>query len=515
MTVSTEFESEGDDNILPLVQNKPEEPPILRDLIESFAFAIIMALVIKNFLAEAYKVPTGSMEPTIHGAQENGDRILVNKLVNLIRDPLRWEIWVFKYPNNRQVNYVKRIVGVGPESISIIDGDIYTAPFGTTEQSLRLLLEERRLRIETKPRSVQEAIFARYPRILPDKTAWDSLEAFRDDWIVSRSNLPGATEWNFDGGIVGVCGGRSMVHFRHEIKDQRDPFQDVGTTNHYGEFEVGDLRLDFVCNPRQKEGMILCEIRDPQLDEFVRAEIPIEGGSNTGGVYIGKRRMLSLDKGLVPVGKESRIRFTNVDNQIELEINGTRYASISYDHIPRMLSGQAKWPAGVGLGVAGANVHFVNAQIYRDIYYRGGGGGLRRSIFEPSYPSWRSDIPEGHYYVLGDNSPASNDSREWHRKTIKFMDSEIELEGDTMAVVDPEVLEDRLDNPYTLSETLKNGETGSERYFVDDFGNKHKLSKYGSIKGIDETPSPLVPRHLFIGRAYAVFLPLNRMKLVR
>ena len=155
---------EGDLPISPLpVHSIPDSPPIIRDTIESFAIAIIVALVFKSFLAEAYKVPTGSMEPTIHGDINDGDRILVNKLANALRDPRPWEIWVFQYPNNRRVNYIKRVIGVGPESVWIVNGDIYTAALGGTEDDLLNLHAKGQFNIRRKPFAIADAMMRRHP----------------------------------------------------------------------------------------------------------------------------------------------------------------------------------------------------------------------------------------------------------------------------------------------------------------------------------------------------------------
>ncbi len=491
------------------------ELPFFRDLLESFTFAIIMALVIKSFLAEAYKVPTGSMEPTIHGAREDGDRILVDKFVNMIRGPRPWEIWVFAYPNNRQVNYVKRVVGVGPESLAIIDGDIYTSPPGTCDTTLRLLYDEGRLKIRRKPAVVQDDVFARYPRIPAERVSWSKLEDIQQDWILPTPELPGQRDWTFHEGLVGHCPRRSLLHFRHDIRDQRDPFSDVGPTNHYGTFEVGDLRLEFSLTPLDQGGFAVAELRDPQHDRKIRCRVPIQGEQQKGRISLGDETLFEFDTPRLVPGENSRIVFTNVDNQIELKVNDEIVATLPYDHMPRLLSGSPRWPAGAALGLEGAGARIESAQIYRDMYYRGGGGGSARSIFEPSYESWRADIPAGYYYVLGDNSPASNDSREWQRRTITFEESGITLSGDTMAVVDPEVLENRLNNPYTFVRHTDEGDKVEETFFVDDFGNKHLTNRYGAIAGSVDEPSPLIPRHLFIGRAFAVFLPVERMKLVR
>ena len=96
------------EDLQPIRPSTPPDPPspFVRDTVEAFTVAIILALMIKQFAAEAYKVPTGSMEPTIHGSESGGDRILINKMAASIRGPRRWEIWVFHYPNNREINYI-------------------------------------------------------------------------------------------------------------------------------------------------------------------------------------------------------------------------------------------------------------------------------------------------------------------------------------------------------------------------------------------------------------------------
>ena len=68
--------------------------------VEALAIAIVMALILKYFLIEAYKIPTGSMQPQIMGDPPTGvfDRVLVNKLVYLLRGPERFEVVVFRKP---------------------------------------------------------------------------------------------------------------------------------------------------------------------------------------------------------------------------------------------------------------------------------------------------------------------------------------------------------------------------------------------------------------------------------
>ena len=89
--------------------------------------AIVMALLLKCFIVEAYKIPTGSMQPTLIGDETSGikDRILVDKLSYVFEEPARWDVAMFQYPLNRAQNFVKRIVGVGPEELRIENGDLW------------------------------------------------------------------------------------------------------------------------------------------------------------------------------------------------------------------------------------------------------------------------------------------------------------------------------------------------------------------------------------------------------
>ena len=120
-------------------KHKSEHP--LRDNIEVMVFAVAMALGLKVFALEAYQIPTGSMQPTLMGtglldpdrnASGSGvnDRVLVDKLTYLLRDPKRWEVAVFRYPLATVNNYVKRVVGLPGEELWIRHGDLWAKPEG-------------------------------------------------------------------------------------------------------------------------------------------------------------------------------------------------------------------------------------------------------------------------------------------------------------------------------------------------------------------------------------------------
>jgi len=81
-----------------MTKKKKKHKGKFRELIESILIALIIALIVRAYIVQAFKIPTGSMQPTLHGAMEygTGDKILVNKFIfRWVRDPQRGDIIVF------------------------------------------------------------------------------------------------------------------------------------------------------------------------------------------------------------------------------------------------------------------------------------------------------------------------------------------------------------------------------------------------------------------------------------
>jgi signal peptidase I len=164
-----------------------------RETIESIAMAVILALLFRGFVAEAFVIPTGSMAPTLQGRHKDvecpkchywyqtsasaertqtdelnglhvvtatcpvcrytqqldlfrqpnhhsfsGDRIIVGKFCYDLAQPKRWDVIVFKFPGNAVQNYIKRLIGLPNEQIRIVGGNIYTCGLGEPEDALRI-----------------------------------------------------------------------------------------------------------------------------------------------------------------------------------------------------------------------------------------------------------------------------------------------------------------------------------------------------------------------------------------
>ena len=107
-----------------VAQTGEEKPSAIREIISwliYFAVAIIAAMLIKNYLIINASVPTGSMENTILP----GDRLIGNRLAYINSEAERGDIVIFSYPDNENETYVKRIIGLPGETVTIENAKIY------------------------------------------------------------------------------------------------------------------------------------------------------------------------------------------------------------------------------------------------------------------------------------------------------------------------------------------------------------------------------------------------------
>ncbi len=83
--------------------------------------AVILAFLIDTFVIVNAQIPSGSMENTIM----TGDRVFGNRLAYKFSDPKRFDIIIFKYPDDESQLFIKRIIGLPGETVEIHDGNIY------------------------------------------------------------------------------------------------------------------------------------------------------------------------------------------------------------------------------------------------------------------------------------------------------------------------------------------------------------------------------------------------------
>jgi len=105
----------------------------LRDWTESIIVAFILAMIIRAFIVQAFKIPTGSMRTTLM----EGDLILVNKFIYgakvpftewrlpKVREPKRGDVIVFIYPQDSKKDFIKRLIGLPGETVEIRNGSVF------------------------------------------------------------------------------------------------------------------------------------------------------------------------------------------------------------------------------------------------------------------------------------------------------------------------------------------------------------------------------------------------------
>lgn len=92
-----------------------------KDTIDSIVVAFVIAMIIRAFLLQAYKIPSGSMLNTLL----IGDHILVNKAAYYFSKPKRGDIIVFEYPLEPEKDFIKRVIGVPNDKIKMVDKKVY------------------------------------------------------------------------------------------------------------------------------------------------------------------------------------------------------------------------------------------------------------------------------------------------------------------------------------------------------------------------------------------------------
>ena len=285
-----------------------------RETVEALVVALILALLFRAFLAEAFVIPTGSMAPTLMGAHKdiscskcgtsfqcgasrerngaesrivvvagvcpncryvnaldlkdtgnhvtfNGDRILVNKFSYALDDPERWDVLVFKYPGNPKQNYIKRLVGLPNETLTLRHGDVLSRPTGTQDpdrivrKPADTLLAMSHLIYDTGNQS-DSLIAAQYPsRWQPWATG--ASEPPNDSWKVQRDS----------GGLVATVNAKDepewLRYFHRWPSDEQwllaeqgeslaevDPFSSRAITDFYAYDSYVSVRSGFVYSER-------------------------------------------------------------------------------------------------------------------------------------------------------------------------------------------------------------------------------------------------------------------------
>jgi signal peptidase I len=427
------------------------DDPVRRQTIEFLIILGIGILLLRTFAAEAYVVPTGSMAPTLLGFHReltcpnckfpfvvgsdeqgrsgrpvcpncgqdglgkvasvecNGDRLLVQKYFFDFRRPNRWEVAVFHSPAEPDQAYVKRVVGLPGEAIQIVDGDLF-ANGRLVRKSLR---EQHATRILVYENDFVPLDADRYPRF-----------GVRGD----RSRHPVPSGWR--------SLGSRFVHDKTPTSDTRQDWVDYrhwdpdrgryGPVRDFCPYNGGDVRGDNVVHDLMLEAEVSVQpdvqsisLRlDHGADHFV-VTLPVDGPD--GPTVRRDDQVIAV----APHGKTlrssppesptfSRVEASVIDRRLIVAIDG-ELAFEPFDFEPPLTVRFGPPDRPLGVGILGGSAEIRKLRVFRDIYYTGQLVAGPRRPFGVDRPYLLGD---DEYFVLGDNSPVSNDSRFWEGSPV-------------------------------------------------------------------------------------------------
>jgi signal peptidase I len=493
-----------------------------RESVESFV-VVFLGFLVLGLEAEGFVIPTGSMAPTLMGRHKEvacpecgfvytvnadnevgasapsrpearwvvagtcvncryvariddlpnfqGDRIYVIKTPLTLpffpalgaAEPARWDVAVFKVPEEPEVRYIKRRIGMPNEVVRIHRGDIWVgqrgkdAPFTRPrrplahQEAMQIAVHDdshRAKSLEGDPRwrrwvsateggwkeSADKSIVSRY-EISADAPEWAELRF--------RNVVPDPVQW------ASIVRGEPLSHpprptlitdfyaYNTELTEDMGNHPSGARKSWNHPHWVGDLTLKFDLNATARKGVVrvelikggvanICEI------DLERDEVSLHHGNQllAGPVHAGLART-----------QKHAVSFANVDDRLTIQVDG----SLPFGEGVTVAAEEVEYPnaddlSPVSITAKGASVAVERLRISRDIYYtldptRSDLSQLDREPFasdpvalfdwlgDPSRfeafserPPTDYPISPGHYMMLGDNSPYSKDGRAWSRK---------------------------------------------------------------------------------------------------
>jgi len=375
----------------------------------------------------------------------SGDRILVDKLAYDFVEPKRWDVVVFKYPEDAKTNYIKRLVGLPGENIFISAGDIWTShgdadpviarkPDDALVAMLQLVHDSEHVSSELEQ--------AGWPR------AWT-------DWNTAAADAP--CRWSTaDAGrsfaVACAAGSSATLRYRHLIPSF-DTWREVRQGKQVGEratplligdFQpynaeslgprwVGDLALECRLESRTAAGTVTLDLVEAGVRHA--CTIDLADGRATlapGGAAVDGPRGAAVTAATSVRGRGRwQLLLTNVDDELRLFVDGkavafsgpaawSRSLPDAFETRPAVRSGSPGDPepgdlSPAGITATGADVSVSRLRILRDIYYIASGAASAMAGRTPEEEYLGFPLEDGQYFMLGDNSSASKDSRAWER----------------------------------------------------------------------------------------------------
>jgi signal peptidase I len=419
--------------------------------------AFILAFVFRAFVMEAFRIPTGSMADTLKGAHfrlrcpqcgyeydhgfvpqsygmpedtvpsgavpvrqqtrcpscgfyvpagmeapvANGDRILVLKCIYQFLEPKRWDVIVFKNPVNPTENYIKRLIGLPGDTVEIIDGDIYINGL-----------------IARKPPEIQKELWMPvydndFQPINPnERTGFNGhrwqlpFDLAGSAWKISDENPTRLVlDSPPDQPSVLTYGGASANRFAATYA-----YDEVYSYSHMP--TCSDLMVRFYVRPSSSAGTVGVTLSKQGVDYL--AKLDLSGRMTLASFEDGREKILAdREVAAPPTNAFTPVRFANVDHQLLFACNGQEL-SVDLGRAPRAIA-EGSEPSPQAQIFGAGRLTLAHLALFRDIYYTGNGQGSRGGRAIQGRPF---KLNQDEFFVLGDNSPNSEDGRWWGEPTV-------------------------------------------------------------------------------------------------
>lgn len=435
---------------------------VVMESIQAVLTALMLAFVFRAFFVEAFVIPTGSMAPTLLGRHatlicpvcgweinygpergvrerggpfvapsqvycpnchtrirlrdelvhpRGGDRILVDKWPYALGGrfgPHRWDVIVFRDPSDPTQNYIKRLVGLPGETIEIIDGDVFVAHPGEKEPHIarKTAAAQRSLWFVVFDQDylpADEERTGRSPAWVPVREERESAGAWRGlDTRVIRFEPTDDAEYELTFSPIGPSAHQylqDIYGYNHGTGGNFVPDVRITADVTFGDARSGGLmRWEIACNGRVFAATFRGEGR------VVLSSHPAGEGTET---LLGDATVPAL-RSRGPV----HVEMGHVDYRVYVAVNGRRMlATTDAQYAPdvgRLRRLRRIAPPRLHIAAAGVPLMLEHLRVDRDVYYT-----YSRHNSQRAYAGHGFRLRSDEYFVLGDNSPNSFDSREW------------------------------------------------------------------------------------------------------
>lgn len=338
---------------------------------------VAVVLFIRAQVVAAYHIPTKSMEPTLHGDRNDGDRILV---LRLAPPPDRFDIEVFEGWGPERKQYVKRCCGLPGEDLRLFEGDLWIDGHLIRKDGAALDA----MLFPIFDRDVERGAASKGRRPLTDRV--------NELWV-----RDGGTSWSQwpsgDFEISTEAGADPAVLRWHDRL--RDDLYDVDTGElSDGLVDVADGRIALDVTPQDDAARIVVRwARGSDVYDAVLCGEQPGVAIFIDGAEVERAPEVELSK-----GRSTSVRFSQVDRVLRLEIDGEVVLrhEIEEPAVPRR-NGPS---ADVSVRVLAGSARIAVARLERDVHWT--------TEYEERD---RGRLGPDEFYMLGDNSSNSQDSR--------------------------------------------------------------------------------------------------------